>query len=149
MSTVSTSVNSAATIILTDFFDHKRHRTERQKMLFLYTASFVLGILGIELGIAMIAVQSALEAWWSLAGIFSGGMLGLFLLGYLTKQVRSVHAAIGVTCGVILIAWMSLSGQSVFHSYLTIVFGTVLIFLIGFSTAALFGRKSYSYPLFG
>ena len=31
MSTVSTSINSSATIILTDFFQHKTQRTERQK----------------------------------------------------------------------------------------------------------------------
>ena len=39
---------------------------------------------------------------------------------------------IGVVCGVILIAWMSFGNNTVFHSYLTIVFGTILIFLVGF-----------------
>lgn len=132
MSTVSTSINSSATIILTDFFMHKQQWSEKQKMRILYLTSFVLGILGMGIGMAMISVQSALEAWWSLAGIFSGGMLGLFLLGYLTKRVKNVHAAIGVIVGVILIAWMSLSKQTMFHSYLTIAFGTVVIFLVGF-----------------
>ena len=132
MSTVSTSINSSATIILTDFFQHKTQRTERQKMQILYLASFLLGVLGMSIGIAMISVQSALEAWWSLAGIFSGGMLGLFLLGYLSKRVKNIHAAIGVIVGVILIAWMSLSKQTLFHSYLTIVFGTLVIFMVGF-----------------
>ena len=84
------------------------------------------------LGLAMMSVQSALEAWWSLAAIFSGGMLGLFLLGYMVKRVKSIHAMIGVVCGVILIAWMSFGNNTVFHSYLTIVFGTILIFLVGF-----------------
>ncbi len=31
--------------------------------------------------LAMLDVKSALDAWWSLASVFSGGMLGLFLLG--------------------------------------------------------------------
>lgn len=101
-------------------------------MKILYGVSFGLGILGMGLGLAMMSVQSALEAWWSLAAIFSGGMLGLFLLGYLAKHVKSVHAAIGVISGVILIAWMSLGNNTIFHNYLTIVFGTVLIFLVGF-----------------
>lgn len=141
MSTVSTSVNSAATIVLTDFFQHKRELTDRQNMKILYSTSFLLGVLGICLGLAMMSVQSALEAWWSLAAIFSGGMLGLFLLGYLAKHVRSVHAAIGVVCGVILIAWMSLGNNTVFHNYLTIVFGTVLIFMVGFLMSILIPRK--------
>lgn len=135
MSTMSTSINSSATIILTDFFQHKRQLTNKQNMSILYTASFILGILGVGIGVAMMSVQSALEAWWSLAGIFSGGMLGLFLLGYLSKKVKSIHAAIGVICGAVLIAWMSLGNNTIFHNYLTIVFGTILIFLVGFLTS--------------
>lgn len=132
MSTVSTSINSSATIILTDFFQHKRKLTDKQNMYILYATSGILGVLGIGLGLAMMSVQSALEAWWSMAAIFSGGMLGLFLLGYLAKKVKSIHAAVGVVCGVILIAWMSLGNNTVFHNYLTIVFGTILIFMVGF-----------------
>ena len=132
MSTISTSVNSGATIILTDFFQHKKKLTDKQNMKILYGASLLMGLLGIGIGLAMMSVQSALEAWWSLAAIFSGGMLGLFLLGYIAKHAKSVHAMIGVVCGVILIAWMSLGNNTIFHKYLTIVFGTILIFMVGF-----------------
>lgn len=141
MSTVSTSINSSATIILTDFFQHKRKLTDKQNMLILYITSFVLGMLGIGLGLAMMSVQSALEAWWSLAAIFSGGMLGLFLLGYLVKRVKSVHAMIGVICGVLLIAWMSFGNNTIFHNYLTIVFGTVLLFIVGFLLSVFAGKQ--------
>jgi SSS family solute:Na+ symporter len=79
----------------------------------------------------MISVKSALDAWWSLAGIFSGGMLGLFLLGYLSRRVRSRQAMAGVIVGVLLIGWMSLSGQTALHSYLTTVLGTSTIVLVG------------------
>ncbi len=133
MSTISTSINSSATIILTDFFEHKKENiSEKKKMIILYSMSLLLGVLGVGVGLAMMSVKSALDAWWSLAGIFSGGMLGLFLLGYLSKKTNGRAALVGVVCGVILIAWMSLSGQELFHNYLTIVFGTVLIFVVGF-----------------
>lgn len=141
MSTVSTSINSSATIILTDFFQHKRKMTDKQSMYVLYATSFILGMLGIGLGLAMMSVQSALEAWWSLAAIFSGGMLGLFLLGYMVKRVRSIHAMTGVICGVILIAWMSFGNNTIFHNYLTIVFGTILIFFVGFLFSVLAGKQ--------
>lgn len=142
MSTVSTSINSSATIILTDFFQHKRKMTNKQNMYVLYTTSFVLGLAGMGLGLAMMSVKSALEAWWSLAAIFSGGMLGLFLLGYLSRRVKSIYAAIGVVCGVLLIAWMSFGNNTLFHSYLTIVFGTILIFLVGFLLSLFAGRHT-------
>lgn len=99
----------------------------------------------------MINVQSALDAWWKLASIFSGGMLGLFLLGYLAPKVKSSAAVIGVVAGVIVIAWMSLSPMiftegemakyaSPFHSYLSIVFGTVAIFIVGLLAGVIISR---------
>lgn len=97
-------------------------------------------------------VESALDAWWALSSIFSGGMLGLFLLGYVTRKARNVDAVLGVTCGVIVVVWMSLSPilftdgfwseyKSPFHANLTIVFGTMVIFLIGFVSTNLFKRR--------
>ncbi len=132
MSTISTSINSGATVILTDFFRRKEQKAnEKNNMKILYIASFMLGLLGMCVGLAMISVKSALDAWWSLAGIFSGGMLGLFLLGYISKKTKGVYALIGTVCGVALISWMTFSGQSIFHSYLTIVLGTLTIFCVG------------------
>lgn len=144
MSTVSTSVNSSATIILKDFFKEKNgeEASNKKSMTILYTASFLFGTLSILTALAMINVQSALEAWWKLASIFSGGMLGLFLLGFFSKKAKNPSAILGVVTGAFVIAWMSLSPMiftgelegyaSPFHNYLSIVFGTVAIFLVGF-----------------
>ena len=112
-------------------------------MLVLYLSSFIFSVIAIIIAVAMINVQSALDAWWKLASIFSGGMLGLFLLGYLAPKVKNTAAVIGVVAGVLVIGWMSLSPifftkgvmlkyASPFHSYLSIVFGTVAIFIVGF-----------------
>lgn len=145
MSTISTSINSSATIILTDFIEHKRKDIpEKKKMRMLYSFSLLLGVLGIGVGLAMMSVRSALDAWWSLAGIFSGGMLGLFLLGYVSKKTKGVPALIGVVLGVALISWMTLSGQSYFHNYLTIVFGTILIFIVGFLAGFIVNKQIIS-----
>lgn len=137
MSTLSTSINSSATIILTDFFEHNRKTplTEKMRMKILYWMSLVVGILGMGIGLAMMSVQSALDAWWSMASVFSGGMLGLFLLGYFSRKanvIKSSYALTGVIVGVLFISWLSLSGQTIFHNYLAIVFGTIIIFIIGF-----------------
>ena len=88
MSTVSTSLNSSATVILTDFFKLPpgHPKTERKSMTVLYLSSFIFSVAGIFIAIAMINVKSALDTWWKLASIFSGGMLGLFLLGYLLRK---------------------------------------------------------------
>jgi SSS family solute:Na+ symporter len=145
MSTISTSVNSSATVILNDYFKRslESEMGERKSMKILYSSSFLFSVLAIVIAVAMINVQSALDVWWKLASIFSGGMLGLFLLGYFSKKVKSTAAIIGVVAGVLVIGWMSLSPvfftggslqifASPFHGYLSIVFGTSTIFIVGF-----------------
>jgi SSS family solute:Na+ symporter len=155
MSTVSTSINSTATIVLSDYYKRyfNKNASEKSSMKVLYSSSLIFGVLGIGIALTLVGVESVLDAWWGLASIFSGGMLGLFLLGYLSKSVRNIDAVIGVIIGALLIIWMSLSPiyftegnllafRSPFHSNLTIVFGTLAISLIGFLLAKLFSKKT-------
>lgn len=151
MSTISTSLNSTATIILSDYYKRfvNKRASDRTSMRVLYLSTFLTGVAGISIALALVGVQSVLDAWWTLASIFSGGMLGLFLLGYLSEKTGKTAALTGVISGVVLIVWMSLSPlyftegkllefRSPFHSNLTIVFGTVAIFLTGFLISKLF-----------
>ena len=154
MSTVSTSINSSATVILSDHYQkyiNKEH-TDKQSMRVLFISSALMGTLSIIVALLFNGVESALDAWWALASIFSGGVLGLFLLGFMCKNVDKAYAAIGVVLGVIVIGWMSLSPifftdgflsdfRSPFHANLTIVFGTLVIFLTGFLLSKIFNRS--------
>jgi SSS family solute:Na+ symporter len=155
MSTVSTSLNSTSTIILSDYFQRyfKKETDEKSSMLILHISSVVIGVLGIIIALLLVGVESVLDAWWALASIFSGGMLGLFLLGFISKSAKKTDAVTGVIIGVILITWMSLSPvcfnegkllafRSQFHSNLTIVFGTVIIFLVGFILSKLYNKRA-------
>ena len=145
MSTVSTSINSGSTVILTDYYKRyaKKEVTEKDSMKVLYISSLTFSIIGIIIGVAMINVQSALDAWWKLASVFSGGMLGLFLLGAFMKVVNIKGTIVGVILGLIAILYLSLSPMvfteepllsyaSPFHTYFTIVIGTLIIFFTGF-----------------
>ncbi|MDF1574786.1 MAG: sodium:solute symporter [Bacteroidales bacterium] len=150
MSTISTSYNSSATVFLSDYYKKfgKEEKSEKESMKVLYISSVVISILGIGIALAMINVKSALDTWWKLASIFSGGMLGLFLLGAFSGRSSSPAALTGVILGIAVIAWMSLSSLAddpsrygnIFHSYLTIVFGTLTIFLAGFLISGLAAR---------
>ncbi|MBN2273098.1 MAG: sodium:solute symporter [Bacteroidales bacterium] len=158
MSTISTSFNSSATVFLTDYY--KRYfntgATDKSSMKVLYISSFVISTLGILIGIAMINVKSALDTWWKLASIFSGGMLGLFLLAAFSRIRKAAAAIAGIIAGIFVILWLS-AGPLIFgknipgghlHSYLIIVFGTTTIFVTGFLVACLItiirdkGRRS-------
>ena len=157
MSTVSSSLNSSATVILSDYYRRyiRPAATERQAMRFLYVTTVLWGALGTVLALAMTRAQSALDAWWLLAGIFGGGTLGLFLLGFLSRRASGRAALIGVVAGVALILWMTLSPRwsswpdawrSPFHGFLIIVFGTAAILGIGFLASRIRPSTSTSSP---
>lgn len=142
MSTLSTSLNSSATLILTDWYRRflRPDADERQSMFVLHGASLVWGVLGTGVALAMTGVKAALDAWWTLSGIFAGGMLGLFLLGLISRRAGSPAAATAVGVGVLVILWMTLSPasgvvpeawQNPLHSFLTVVVGTMAILLTG------------------
>ncbi len=177
MSTVSTSVTSAATIILTDYarpfflkakkvgshiVHHKKsdatehadeaspeaHKHRRLELAVVRLSSVAVGILGIIVAIAMLSVESIIDAWWTLSSIFSGGMLGLFLLGCIPQKINRLSALLGCICGVLVIGWISLADMwnlpgVHLHSYLAIVLGTTVIFLVGFLVTFLIkGKRS-------
>ena len=138
MSTVSTSVTSAATIILTDYYKPLVKRSsERRDVMVLRLSSCIVGVIGIIVAIAMLSVESIIDAWWKLSSIFSGGMLGVFLLGILPRRIGRWAALIGCVAGIAVIAWISLAGLYDLpgihlHEYLAIVLGTTTIFIVGF-----------------
>lgn len=153
MSTVATSVTSCATIIYTDYWQPMRKKAEgeetanqdsdkRKELLVLRASSLIVGALGIAVALALVNVDSILDSWWKLSSIFSGGMLGLFLLAYMSRKVKKIHAMLGVVSGIAIIAWISgwswlgLPSPGL-HEYLAIVLGTTTIFLGGFLTCSL------------
>jgi SSS family solute:Na+ symporter len=146
MSTISTNINSGSTIFMTDVYKRylRPNATDKQMMRALYGSTLVIGATGIGIALLLIQAQGILDAWWKMQGIFAGGMLGLFLLGMVSRRAGNVAAAIGVIVGVLLIAWMTLSPlaeslptalKNPLHSYMTVVIGTSTIVLVGMLVA--------------
>ena len=71
----------------------------------------VFGLIGLSAGLAMIGAKSLLDTWWKLSGIFAGGMLGLFLLGLISRQAKNAAAITATIIGVLVILWMTFSRQ--------------------------------------
>jgi len=132
MSTVSTSLNSSATLLMRDYYQRyvNRTATERQSMRVLYGATVVWGLLGTGVAMLLVRVTSALDAWWTLSGVFGGGMLGLFLLGMISRRAGNPAAVAGVCLGALVIGWLTFL-RSPFHVYMIPVLGTLTILLVG------------------
>ncbi|MHA8107111.1 sodium:solute symporter family protein [Aquirufa sp. 5-AUSEE-100C1] len=139
MSTMSSGMNSSATVFLKDIYlRYIQADISAQKQLrVLRISTIVMGCLGILFGISMIGVKSLLDVWWKLSGIFAGGMLGIFLLGFLAKKVSNGAAIIAAVSGVVVITWMSFKDnlpdnlRSPFDTKMTVVIGTLTILAVG------------------
>ncbi|CAG5071763.1 Sodium/glucose cotransporter [Dyadobacter sp. CECT 9623] len=142
MSTISSGMNASATVFSIDIYQKyiKSDLTSKESLRLLYIATTVFGLLGMITGIAMIGVKSVLDVWWMLSGIFAGGMLGLFLLGIISRQTKNAEALTATLIGIAVIIWMTFSNQlpdeyaflrNPLHQNMIMVVGTLTIFLIG------------------
>jgi len=139
---MDSNLNCSATLFLCDIY--KRYwrplAGERESRWVLRGSTIAFGVISTAAALAMIKVRSALDVWWQLAGIFSGGVLGLFLLGAMNKRAGSLSGIIAIAAGVAVILWMTLSPMlhrlprwavSPFHNFLTLVIGTIVILVVG------------------
>ncbi|NIJ55936.1 sodium:solute symporter [Dyadobacter arcticus] len=142
MSTISSGMNASATVFSVDIYQKyiKSDLTPKESMRILYVATTGFGLLGMITGIAMIGVKSVLDVWWMLSGIFAGGMLGLFLLGIISKSTKNAEALTATLIGIVVIIWMTFSSQlpddysylrNPLHQNMIMVVGTLTIFLVG------------------
>jgi len=142
MSTISSGMNASATVFTVDIYKRyfRKDLPEKKSLRILYAATLVFGVLGMGAGIMMIGVSSILDIWWELSGIFAGGMLGLFLLGLISKRTGNTEALTATLIGIAVIIWMALPGlipeqyaflRSPLDKNMIIVIGTLTIFLVG------------------
>ena len=142
MSTISSGMNASATVFTEDIYKRyfNRGSSEKNSLRVLYIATVIVGLTGMLCGIAMIGIRSLLDAWWTLSGIFAGGMLGLFLLGLISKKTENRDALAGTLAGILVILWMTFSYlipesysylKNPLHANMIIVVGTLTIFLVG------------------
>jgi SSS family solute:Na+ symporter len=153
MSTISSGMNSSATVFLKDIYQRyiDKNISPKKEMLVLYVSTASMGVLAIATGIIMIGVKSILDLWWQLAGIFAGGILGLFLLGMISRTAGNAVAKLATTIGILVILWMTFSGllpeqyagfRNPLHMNMVMVVGTLTIFLVGTLIARLRGSQA-------
>ena len=150
MSTIDTSLNSSATITLRDVFRVGDDAPQSKQMRILRLGTIFWGIIGTALAwLLSFDASNILDLWWKLSGTFSGWMLGLFLLGWLSKRASSPTAIIATLAGVCAVLWIVLADGGYLPEHLRIpisglmnaMIGTLTILLVGFLIASVFDRR--------
>jgi SSS family transporter len=144
-STISTSMNSTATAVVTDFMrPFKALRTEDGYLNWARGLTFLFGILGTLLGLLFIDPEnrSLFDSFLKIIGLFMGVLGGLFALGVLTKRTSGWGALTGALAGAAVMATVSTYTQ--ISGYLYSAIGLTACFLIGYTISLLFPRDSKS-----
>jgi len=162
MSSIDSSMNGTATVLTEDIY--KRHLVKGKSDRHYLVAARVLTTIG---GVFMIVAallfayltesealkgqhlkNTILDIGFAIGAIFAGGLGGFFLLGFLTRRANSPGAAIGVSLGVLVIAWLTASKfgilpeglRSPIHSFLIGAVGNLVVFAMGYAASFFFPK---------
>ena len=109
MSTIDSALNCSATVLYVDYYKKyfNPKASEKTSVKFLRLTTVIWGIAGIAVSLLLINAKSALDIWWIIAGIFGGGILGLFLLGVFNVKITQIQGIISVIFSILIIIWGS------------------------------------------
>jgi SSS family transporter len=135
MSNLSAALNALASTTVMDFYKPfvTRREPATSNAHFLSVARWATVAWGAVLflvGLVARHVGSVLEAGLTIASILYGSLLGVFLLGLLTKRVRETAAMIAMIAGLALMIYVRAATQIAFTWY--VVIGTAATFSTGY-----------------
>ena len=144
MSTLSSSMNSAATAFVTDIY-RKLSPAAHDGRALLRTArlsTLVLGLVGV--GFALIMASWEIKSLWDefskILGILLGGLGGLFLLGLTTRRANTFGALCGIAASVVVQILVARSGYVNLLLYSTT--GFLSCFIVGYLASLCVPRSS-------
>jgi SSS family transporter len=129
MSNLSAALNALASTTIMDFLKPLNpHRSESYYLRLARWATLVWGGILFGVGLAARHWGSILEAGLSIASVLYGALLGVFLLGVLTRRPGEWSAIVGMIAG--LLATLLLRGHVAYTWYVMI--GSLTTFAVGY-----------------
>ncbi len=109
MSSLDSALNSLAAALTTDFLKRfKPELSDQTRLTFAKLVVVTSGIVGIAVGIYSARTEAPLiDLILTFMGYFAGGLLGLFLLGMLTKRANGHGAFAGAILGTLVVLMVS------------------------------------------
>ena len=140
MSNLSAALNSLSSTSMVDFYIRLRPLTSEIRRIWLSRAAMVVWAL-VLFGLALLARHGGrvIEVGLTIASIAYGGMLGVFLLGVLTRRASEGGAMMGMICGLALNLYLWLFTSVAFTWY--VVLGSVATFAVGYAASLALGQK--------
>ncbi len=137
MSTISSVLNSMTTVFMSDFYQRFKKRDGSVRVA--RGATLVFGLTATIVACMGGLLGNLLEASTSIINFFGGALVGVFLLGMLSKRAESRGAAVGFLAGFSAVLATALATEVSFMWYSAI--GGITTLIIGESVSRLSGRK--------
>jgi len=110
MSTLSSDLNSIASIIVDDFYNKLARSTDdMRRLLFSRLSVIAIGFLSIFLAFVLSKFTSMVEVFFTFSSVIAGGMMAMFFLGFFTRRCSKQGLYASLVVGVIFIAWAALT----------------------------------------
>jgi solute:Na+ symporter, SSS family len=139
MSNLSAALNSLSSTTMVDFYARIRPgSTEERQVKLSRVATVFWGVLLFALALLARHGGKVLEMGLSIASVASGCLLGVFLLGVLTRKASENGAIVGMLFGFALNIYLWQLTKVAFPWY--VAFGSVATFLVGWSVSWLISR---------
>ncbi len=132
MSNLSAALNSLSSSLMMDFYVRFRPLTEESKKMRLSRISTLVWAL-VLFALAILALHKVgrvIEVGLQIASVAYGALLGVFLLGVLTRRANQRGAMLGMLCGFVTELYIWLGTRVPWTWYVMI--GTAVTFAVGF-----------------
>jgi SSS family solute:Na+ symporter len=141
MSNLSAALNSLSSTSIIDFYLQRRPQTdERSRLRLSRAATFLWALVLFSLAVLSLhRVGRVIEVGLQIASVAYGALLGVFLLGVLTRRANQNGAMIGMLCGFVTELYIWLGTRVPWTWYVAI--GTVVTFAVGYMASILLTRE--------
>ena len=109
MSSLDSSMNSMATVLVTDFYHRfKPNSTDHRRLLLARIITVVLGVFGTGCALLMATypIKSLWDVFLAMLGLLGGGLAGVFILGIFTRRASSAGSLIGIVCSTVILYYV-------------------------------------------
>jgi SSS family transporter len=132
MSTVSAGINALSTASIVDFYQRFRNATPEPERLLCLSKCLTgfYGLLATVAAFLMPLLGTLVEATNKIMGMLGGPLLGVFLLGMLTRRATSEGTLLGAFCGSLLLAYVAFQTKVSFLWYALI--GCLATMILGY-----------------
>jgi SSS family transporter len=140
MSNLSAALNSLSSSTVVDFYLRRKPKAdERQRMVVSRMATVAWAVVLFALALLSRGGGHVVEVGLSIASVAYGSLLGVFLLGVLTKQANERGAILGMACGFATSLYVWLGTKIPWTWY--VVIGSVVTFGVGYIASLALERE--------